>query len=101
MHLACYGPIACEAWDPAEHVLSLGIGAQGQSLANALRRRAVTWIILGGGISAVESTEISRDLIRIHLRARMPNPPPPIADLLVGIRIPTAVPATLYILGGN
>ena len=99
MHLACYGPIACKAWDPEEQVLS--IGAQGQSLAHALRRGAVTWIILGGGISTVESTEISRDLILIRLRARMPDPPPPIADLRVGIRIPTAVPASLYILGGN
>lgn len=99
-HLACYGPVACTSWDSTKHVLSLG--AQSANLMNAIRRGSVNWLIIGGGIATIQSFSLHDDGGGgvLHLRARVPNPAPPILDFRVGIAIP-ATPASIYILGGN
>ena len=100
-HLACYGPLACTSWNSSKQVLSLG--ERSAPLMNAIRRGAVKWIIIGGGISTIDSyTSSGGDESEnvIHLRARVPNPSPPILDFRVGIALPQT-PASIYILGGN
>lgn len=102
-HLACYGPIACTSWDLARKILTFSGGSspQSESFVNAIKRNAVRWVIIGGGIATIESMSPASDgNFALQLRAAFPNPPPPIMNVRTGVLVP-ATPASIYILGGN
>jgi hypothetical protein len=101
-HLALYGPIACTSWDLAHRILTFSGGYPSESFVNAIKRSAVRWIVIGGGIATIKSISrpTSDDSFALHLSPDFPNPPPPIVNARAGVLIP-ATPASIYILGGN